>query len=324
MIKNLPSILLQMMLLSLIVVQPTQALTILVNQNGSMTFIQGQVLGDESERKTEGEKKSTEIRPEIEKNDQKDQNRASEVTRKSSEQNREVLKNIRTVNSKENQQIRVKTQDKSVEVLLENRPLESNRKNDDKKEVFQNQETIETKNLNIELPLNSNLTPPNPESSSSGRGKFGEERREKPEKLKIKIETADDGESEIEFESADIKAKLNSGEFTIDPSTKALSITTPLGETRQLMHFPDQAMQQFKDAGLVDTDDSQSRAELTIETQDDGSVVYKTKVTETKKFLGFIPFEVENEVELKDETGETSVTPTDNSFFNQFRLMFSQ
>ena len=327
--------------LLLIAVQPTQAINVLINRDGSMIFYQDLVLGDEieeSETEKEDEIEEPKTEKEIEKkrfeldreNAKDEMESRRELEKKASEQKREQLKTkneqlyenakkLRTVSPQEKQQLRVKNQASETEVMLERKNQEAKKNIEQSQERFKKQERIETERLDIELPTEVELKTENDKTQS-----IIEERRLRQDKLEIKIKTSTDGTKETELESGLVKAKLKNREFTVDPETNNVTLVTPSGNTHQLIHLPDQALLQMEKAGLLSTDNPLSRSELTVETLEDGTAIYKTKVNKTKRFLGLIPYQVEHEAELKDDTGETSVTPTNTSILNQIRLKLSK
>ncbi len=333
-------------LLILLAATPAQALTILIDNQGQMVVQQDQVLGDENESESENEtaKAAAEQQREQEKKQAEQQReqaktaaerereqqktnleRTREQNKTNLEQKREAAKKLRTVNSSEKKQLKVKTDATETEVLIEDTTARENQ--------FTNQEVMRTQRLDIELPANEKPeteledeseteTETSPESETLR--KIREDRQQRQDRLQIRTRTTTDGESEVEIESGDSSARLKSAEFSVNPETNEVTVITPSGQTHTLLHLPDVAIQRMTDAGVVNPSDSQAEAELTVETSADGSVVYKTKAKQVRRILGIVPVEFENEVELDDATSQVTTTPTNESLFMQLLRSISR
>lgn len=344
--KNFLPVLIASTLL-LLLAQPAKALSIQIDDQGQIQFFAGQVLGKDSE---EAEKKETEssdddskddddaadeveqeiehapevesehARPEPEK--PREVPRAEKKSEDKKPEPRKVLKNITT---KENKLLKIKNNREKAEVFLEQKagkPTPQQRKPENGSE-----EVTGSESFDIKLPVNQK--PELRERSEDEKkaineviAKIKRERSERRDSLEFKSKINDDGTNELEIESGAIKAKLKSSEFAIDPATNEVKITTPNGTEHTLIHLPDQALQQMIATKKLEATDEIDQSELTLETKDDGSVVYKTKVTNKRKIFGFIPFNYESEVELNDADSEITSEPTDKSFIGQllFRL----
>jgi len=289
----------------LLLAQPAYALSIQIDENGHMTFISGQVLGKDTENTLDTKKKS-----------------------EYSENNLESKKILKSISAKENKEIKIKNTREKTEISVEpkNKPTPQQRKETRSSDAIPKQE-VETETVDIKLPANEK-----PERKDRAEGeekeineeikKIKRERSERRDALEVKSKINDDGTNEFEIESGAIKAKLKSAEFTIDPATNEVKITTPNGESHTLIHLPDQALQQMLTTNKLANADEIDQSQLSLETKDDGSVVYKAKVTNKRKILGFIPFNYESEVELNDADSQITSQPTDTSFIGQllFRL----
>lgn len=344
-------------LLIFLTVSPAQALSIIIDNQGQMVVHQDQVLGDEDESESESEsqnesaKKAAEQQAEQTKKQaeqqreqaktaseqQREQQKTSlertrELNKTNLEQKREAAKKLRTVNAKENKQLKVKTNTEQTEVLIESKT--ANQPNE-----FSTQEVMRTQRLDIDLPANqkpeSELedeseieseteSETETDSESQTLREVRENRQQRQDRLQIKTQTTADGESEVEIESGNFSARLKSAEFVVDPETNQVTVVTPSGQSHTLIHLPDVAIQRMTDAGLVDPSDSLAETELTVETSADGSVVYKTKAKQVRRILGIMPVAFENEVELDDATSQVTTSPTNESLFMQLLRSISR
>jgi len=341
-------------------VQPTQALTVIINDNGTMQVREGRVLGDDTEQEDEQENESeneSQQKQEEEKKESEDrsEDKSAETQREAAKQEAErvretskqvfekkreaakkvqekvtekkaALKEIKSIKTQENKQLKVKNKEQSTEVTIEDKELD-----DSESSYFRNLEKLDAQDVDIELPAGSEIGREDTEKSLDDSAEVENEqikrvkaeRRARNDTLEIKTQTNDNGEQEIEIESGTIKAKLNVAEFVVDPSTKDVVVTTKNGETHTLVHLPDQALLQMEFAGLLNADDTLAKSNLSIETREDGTVVYKTKRIDKRRLFGFIPFEVEDEVELNDTDSTVTVEPTDTSMFGKLLMNLS-
>lgn len=274
---------------------PVQALEIVINSNGTTYFYEDQVLGKDLDEKKEVEKEEKkEERQEL-----KIEKREIKIEKKEEKRTDAPTK---VLPSSTKNQIRVKQENAGTEIKIENKQMLQN--------GFQSQES--TKNERVEIMMPAQLKVEKTEKRNEPGAtphpleKVLEERQErKDETVKIQSKTNDDGTREFEFESRLVKAKAQGAEFVVDPATNNVTVITPSGQEHVLTHLPDQAITRLQNSGIVNTDAiTDGTQELSIETKEDGSVVYKTKAEKVKKILGFINRTVETEVELDDQTGE--------------------
>ncbi len=301
---------------------PVQALEIVINSNGTTYFYEDQVLGKDSDEKEEKKEEKREDKEEKkeERQELKIEKREIKIERKEEKRTDAPVKVI--PNSTKNQ-IRVKQENAKTEVKIENKQM--------LKSGFQSQESTRNERVEIKMPAelkveraerrNELEATPQPGATPQPLEKVLEERRErKDEVVKIQSKVNDDGTREFEFESRLIKAKAQGAEFVVDPTTNNVTVITPSGQEHVLTHLPDQAVARLQNSGIVNTDAiTDGTQELSIETKEDGSVVYKTKAQKVKKILGFINRKVETEVELDDQTGEiTEEELPASNWFNRF------
>jgi hypothetical protein len=318
---------------ALVLAQPAQALSILIDGNGNMSFQSGQVLGKDNESESEHEK---EVEREDEKKEDEHKEQESEKSKeevketpkpenKSSEKAPEPKRELKNVSAREGKLLKIKNTREKTEVSVEQKKSKPTPKpKTDVLKPGEKTEEIETDSVNIQMPANQKPELESESESENEREDINEEikrikkeRSERKDKLEIRTETNDDGTQEFKIESGAIKAKFKSSDFTIDPTTNAVKITTADGQTHTLTHLPDQALEQMISTKKLGSTDVIDQSELTIETKDDGSVVYKTKVTNKRKLFGFIPFNYESEIELNDADSEVSTKPTDTSFVSR-------
>lgn len=305
---------------------PALALDVIVHDNGSVYFYQGEVLGDDNlEEDDEEDEEELEVRENKTEEAREQEKKNREMEKKRIEIERENP--VKIITKSQKSKIQVKTENNMVQVRMEGKNKLA--------------DVIENKRFRLELPAAEQVeSEEEVESTDSASVKQSREERQerKEEKFEIQSEVADDGSIEFQFESRDVKAKLHGAEFTIDPTTNVVTLITPSGTVHHLNHLPDQAINNMIRAGVISgitepiatriTDSalledatsssdldtaSQSAAledvlesELELEVTDDGSVVYTTTVKKPKKLLGLFRRDVLTKVELNDETGEIS------------------
>lgn len=131
----------------------------------------------------------------------------------------------------------------------------------------------------------------------------------------------------LELEAGGMRAPLPPGaEFTVDPETSSITITNPNGTTHELTNLPDQAFERIRERLTVDpTKYDEVRSNLIMTNNDDGTITYKTEVTEEKKAFGLIPLQVKTEYKVNDATGEvTSAEVQTDSFFGRLLRRFAR
>lgn len=326
--KSIQSLLLVVFLLQLIQL-PVMALDVIVQDNGSAYFYQGQVLGDDDSEDDSDDDFEEDSDDDFEEESEVElkQNR-NEKVREQGKKNLELEKKrielekknpIKVVTRAQKTKIKVKSEGDMVQIRLEGKAIKS--------------EMLEDKRFRLELPAaeKEDTDEEEEEATDSAAVKRSREERQerKAEKFEIQSEVADDGTIEFQFESRDVKAKLNGAQFTVDPATNIVTLITPSGNIHHLNHLPDQAIRNMIRAGVIrgvtapiakvatesaTTDEGSPSAELAtvleseleLEVQDDGSVVYTTTVKKPKKLLGLFRRDVLTKVQLDDETGEIS------------------
>ncbi len=321
--------------LFILAAQPVNALSIIVNENGAMSLHEGKVLGEDSDSQDEVESENESEDSNEDTSDNKAEEQAREQAKKQAENTREAEKRaaekrleqsrvLKTVPAGQTKQLKINNTQRKTEVLIENK-LKALKTGKTNLETINNQDQIETDSLTIELPARQEPTfetgldsdDTNGEAENEQIKKIKKERQERQDKIEIKSQLNDDGTREIEIESATVKAKLKSSQFVVDPATNSVTITTPSGQTHTLIHLPDQALQQMTEAGLITSGDpATTQSELTVETKEDGTVVYKTTVRKQARLLGLIPYEFEDEIELNDADSQIITKPVDTSFID--------
>jgi len=136
-----------------------------------------------------------------------------------------------------------------------------------------------------------------------------------------------DSPTQLEIKSRDTRSFIQPGSsVTVDPKTNDISVSDKKGQDRPLLRLPDQAFQELTNQGAVFPDRyDEAKENLTILTKDDGSVVYRTEVTNQRRLFGFIPYAVKVSHEVNDQTGEvTTQDVQDSSFFSRFRKLLGQ
>lgn len=352
--RTISSALLSLALL-LLIAQPVHALTVIIDSNGLITIGEGQVLGDEDEQEVESEQESDQNESEKKQAEQRREQQQQqlenqrETAKQAAEQKRETAKQaaeqkreqqkkttelkiekakqLRTIQQREQKQLRIKNTNQRTEVEIESKDDSADELENERLET---RESITTDQLQLRLPArqkvddNSELETESETDESEDSTPASEERRLRTDEFEINTLPGADGTQETELRAGTIKAKLRAAEFVVDPETNTVTITTPNGQTHDLVHLPDQAIEQMTAAGLINTDDLKAEEELEVDTEADGRVVYRTKTFQRRKLFGLVPFTVEQEVSLTDDTGEATSKPTNGSLLNQLLLRLSQ
>lgn len=151
----------------------------------------------------------------------------------------------------------------------------------------------------------------------------------RPDDNNVTIQTppSQDIPTQLEIESRQTRSLIEAGSnVTVDPRTNEITVSDKRGEDRTLQRLPDQAFEDLTAKGVVFPDRyDEAKANLIIQTKEDGSVVYHTEITDDRKLFGFIPFKVKVAHEVNDQTGEvTTQDIQDTSFFGRFRTLIGQ
>jgi len=258
-------------LLSLIVVTQAKALEIEVSDNGTVKFYDDQVLG----KNTTGE---------------------------TDDQPRQLL---RSVPASENKQINLQPKANSMRVEMQDKTME---KDQDRLQLHQD-DRMEVGRMQLEAPVSQNQkmmrteTETGTASGETLRERLRQERQERSEEtMQIKNQVRN-GDNELQLQTRNVKARLSQGaEFTLDPKTSEVTVTTPSGETHILNHLPDQAITSMTEAGFFGPNQILAN-DIEVDTSGD-QIKYKAKIQENKRFLGLFRRQVEKDVVLDDQTGE--------------------
>lgn len=259
----------------------------------------------------------------------------STVFRKSTAVPPKLVKTIKN----ENSQLRLKSGATGTEVQIEKKPFEVE-SNDSKvgvpkKPEFETKEVLKTDRINLEVPAGDGQTKPVEDQKKSADDQstqrtpeaeavLQERRSRVQEKMEVKSEQQN-GATEFQFESRNVKAKLQGAEVVIDPATNEVSITTPNGEQHTLIHLPDQALEKIKNSGIVASASGSFNNEVEIKTNEDGTVSYQIPVQKQKKLFGLFTRTVDATVQLNDQTGEVTETEKPaNDPFSRLLNFFSR
>lgn len=133
--------------------------------------------------------------------------------------------------------------------------------------------------------------------------------------------------TQLEIESRSTRGLVQPGSnVTVDPRTNEITVSDRQGIERVLVRLPDQAFQEMTAQGAVFPENyDEAKANLTIETTDDGKVVYRTQITNQRKLFGLVPYQVKIAHQVDDVTGEVvSQELPDQSMFGRFRRLIGQ
>lgn len=294
-----------------------QALEILVQNDGSVLFYQPQVLGESTESFS-GESKEKE-------NETKESYFMDpvQIEKRELERKKEQARPVKKIPSASDDRIRLKPKQEKTEVMIERKTENSEGDAQKIRPVFETNESLETDAVKIELPSGeheredsidgTNSSDRNVDRTARQKIKIEEITRERKErrdeKISIQTEKHEDGQTEFQFESRDVKAKIRGSEIVVDPETNSVTVVAPNGETHELIHLPDQAMAQLLEHSSSEGVNSLAAEEIEIVTKEDGTVAYTVRQEKRKRLFGLFERTIETEVELDDSTGE--ITETD-------------
>ncbi|NCS97230.1 MAG: hypothetical protein GW762_01410 [Candidatus Pacebacteria bacterium] len=279
------------------------ALDVIVTSSGEMQFYSAQVLGDEDDRE---DSRKSEKREDSKQEDRKEDSRPEK---------KEVQeKPEKSVSKSSDSRLRVSAEKEKVELHIESKSDTRSEKVEDKVE-FKTEQRATTDRFKLEAPSElKEARKTNLEDAKQLRNEQVEQAREErkqrtEERVEMRSQQREDGKTEFEFESRDVKAKVKNAEFVIDPETNEITIITPSGEEKTISHLPDQAVARMVENGFFDNlpeGTDPSSLELELETGEDGTVQYSTTVEKEEKLLGFFTRKYETRIELNDETGEVT------------------
>jgi len=259
-------------LLSLGIASQVRALEIEVSENGTVYFYNDQVLGKNSDN-------------------ERDDDRPRQL--------------LRSVPISANKQINLQPKSDSMRVEMQDKQDKQDRERlqlhqDDRMEVGRMELKAPVSTTNTRMRMEEEA---GEEEGETLRERLREERMERNEEtMQIKNQVRE-GANELQLQTRNVKARLSQGaEFTLDPKTSEVTITTPSGNTHVLNHLPDQAIANMTEAGFFGPNQFLAD-DIEVETSGD-QIKYKAKIKEDKRFLGLFRREVEKEIELDDETGE--------------------
>jgi len=316
----------------LIIVPQVSALSIRISEDGTIEVFDDGVLGEDSEKDDDNEQKveDDENEQEIEDDDQDDDDQP---------------RSLRTVRPAENKKIEIEPNTQNVRVRLKDQQKVT--KPEKTATPFAETEMMETKRVKVQMPAEMDdekiqefqqqakeIRDQRREEIGELKGEIEQKREEyqqqlleqrkerQQEMIEIKNEMRQNAQN-MEIESREIKAQVKQGaQFTIDPDTNQVVVTTPSGNEHVLYHLPDQAIEKMLEAGVIDSKQAAEALEVTEDEQ--GGLQYSTKSEKTKKLFGLVPWKKATQVKLNDETGdiqEQELPPA--SLFEQMLGMFS-
>lgn len=263
------------LLLMLTIAPQISALEIEISENGTAYFYQDKVLGNNSD------------------------------TNNNAQKQRQPIKSLPANN---NQQIRIRPNQEKIEVQL-TKPTKQDSN-------FKNSEKMDANRLEMKMPAQLNQDKiqnrqDQPNQNNQAKQEYQQQlqqQRQEREEERLEIRSKlENKEQRMELESRQVKARvLNGAEFTIDPETNQVNITTPSGQEHQLNHLPDQAVERLLEKGLIDS--KQDADSLIINSNEQGDLLYQTQANRTKRVFGLIPWQRRTSVSLNDQTGEVNQT----------------
>lgn len=264
--------------------QATFALEILVDDQGVVSFYDDGVLGDSTEanpiriEKPAIKKATTNENKRVEIKAKKD---LVEVRVKDEDDSKEDQKPS-TTDVMEAKRLRAQFNTKRLpEKITEKSEAEA-------------EETKKNKELKVKLT----------EAETEYRKELEQKRRENEDALEVKSQLDLAGEQELELQNNAIRAKLRGADFSYNPETNVVTLTTPSGKEHELKHLPDQALERINAVITVENSDP-AAADVQIETTETGTL-YRTTAVKRKKLFGLFNRDIQTEVVLDDETGKVA------------------
>ncbi len=167
------------------------------------------------------------------------------------------------------------------------------------------QQELNPEKVNLEFSASPDATP----SSQSESGDNGTTQTESSdavlkdrasrasEKVQLQSEVSNNGTIEMQLESRNVKAKINSSQIELNVKNNNIGVTDSQGNKVELVHLPDQAMQKFLDLGVSVQSD-------TLEVGQSGnSLEYTVNAIKIQKLFGIFPLQTNVKLSLNDSTG---------------------
>ena len=266
------------------------ALSIDITKTGGVLIYTGSVLGDEVENENESE-------------DEREARQRAE-REKQQKKKTEERKLIKKIPEKSGDKIKVSRESGEVKLRIENK------KNDEK---IKKVEELEDKRIEVSIPSKIRRSDTDEKEVLS---KPMQERSERQEES-VELRAAKEGSNAAEFEliSRKVTAKSRDADFSIDPETNQIVVTTRSGNQQVLNHLPDQALTNMREKVLINQDDA---PDLSLAELPNGEVGYIAKVQKQRKVLGLFKRNVETEVLMSDQAGTVIEKPVDQSWTNNF------
>lgn len=217
---------------------------------------------------------------------------------------------VKTIQPGSGEKVKVETKNEKIQVEVEKSG--GTAPGQVKKEGFTQTEKIETDRIRVITPAapsgeNIEVKESKPSQAQQKQEQYRKEIRQERktrqnETIELRSQIDAYQKTRLELLSRTTKAKLSTGsQFEVNSESNQVMIATPSG-TYVLEHLPDQAVARMEQLGL--SLEALSREEMTIGTNAQGELVYRTQNTRRKRVFGLFPREVTTIVELNDATGE--------------------
>jgi hypothetical protein len=226
-------------------------------------------------------------------------------------------KPAKIIPSRSGNQVRIQASDRAVEVGVENRVQTTTNQpaaEETSIELVQDVDQVETQRIRAQFPtqitekqIDALENEDQPEERSAYQRQLLEDRLDRTDSLEVRSNLNAQGKQEIEIRSKAAAAQLKGAEFTVEPETNTITITTPSGQEKTLNHLPDQALERIRNTVRLQNTDT-ATPDFSIETNEQNQLIYRTQGVKQKKFLGLFNRNVDAEVVLNDETGEVAET----------------
>lgn len=331
-------ILFSFVFLLVITASQAAAMDIVVDENGVISFYQDSVLGQTTntlERGNNWKAGITENRGGNEKADTtENRGNTPNTERGVTIRERQDAEPIKRVESRENKELLIRSTDRGVDIELQdkiqvNPTLETNTRDEEAR--YRTSEKIESDRLQVEF----SAAPQ--ELSEAERAIHREEYRtqleailqerhdRREEMIAIVKETRLGATERLALISRNVSARLQEGaEFVLDPETNRVRVNTPSGNSHEITHLPDQAVERMRAAGVLWENHDFDSLPIEIVERADGTVTYKTQSKESRRLFGLFNRDVDTIVMLDDETGEvTSRVKPNTSVIGQFLDLMS-
>ena len=187
------------------------------------------------------------------------------------------------------------------------------------------QQELNPEKINLEFSASPNSTPSgqseagdNGTSQTASSDATLKDRADRAnEKVQLQSEVSNNGTVEMQLESRNVKAKINSSQIELDVKNNNIGVTDNQGNKVELVHLPDQAMQKFLDLGV-------SVEPGTLEVGQSGNTLeYTVDAIKMQKLFGLFAHQTNVKLSLNDSTGAINQQKVATNIIDTILNLFS-